>query len=111
MGWSWMLFGWGVVICIVGVTGSYAVGKRAQLERNTWRAYPAFIAMSAAIGVLAAVLENAWPLIGFAAYVAIANFLVPVLLIPRMRGTERHACASATSSCAAAACAACPLAG
>jgi predicted MFS family arabinose efflux permease len=110
MSWSWMLFGWGAVIGVAGVVGSYAVGKRAHLE-HTWRAYPAFIVMSLAIAVLAAAAENAWPLVAFAAYVAIANFVVPLLLIPRMRRPRPHACASATESCTAAACARCPLAG
>jgi predicted MFS family arabinose efflux permease len=109
MSWSWVLLGCGALIGVIGVLGSYLVGRRAQLDSNRWTAYWGFVVVSAGVAVLAAGLDSAWPLMAFAAYVVLANFAIPLLLLNRTRGTEGHRCASATESCSAEACAACPL--
>ncbi|HVU61495.1 MAG TPA: hypothetical protein VHA79_14970 [Mycobacteriales bacterium] len=109
MSWSWVLLGYGALIAVIGVLGSYVVGRRAQLESNRWTAYRGFLVVSAAVAVLAASLDSAWPLFVFGAYVVLANFAIPLLLLNRTRGMEGHKCASATESCSAEACAACPL--
>lgn len=104
-----MFLGMGALIGAAGVLGSYAVGRRARIETNHWTAYRGFVVVSAVVAVLAAALDNAWPLIGFGSYVLIANFIVPAMILTRVRQAAPHACASATDSCSAEACAACPL--
>lgn len=104
-----MLFGWGALIGAAGVSGSYAVGRRARIETNRWTAYSGFVVVSALVAVLAAALGSAWPLIAFGTYVLIANFVGPLILLTRIRRPAPHACSSATDSCSADACAACPL--
>jgi predicted MFS family arabinose efflux permease len=103
-----MLFGWGALIGVVGVLGSYAVGRRARIETNRWTAYRGFVVVSAVFAVVAAVLGSPWPLVTFASYVLIVNFAVPVVVLTRAR-QPAHAC-GADASCGATACSACPLA-
>lgn len=109
MSWSWTLLSWGALIGATGVLGSYLIGRRAQIETNRWPAYRGFVAASAGFAVLAAALDSAWPLLGFASYVLVVNFIVPVALLTRVRTSSKHRCSTATASCSAEACAACPL--
>jgi hypothetical protein len=109
MSWSWSLLGWGAVIGVVGVLGSYEVGRRAHIETNHWTAYRGFVVLSAAVTALAAALNSAWIVVGFGVYVLVANFVVPLALITRARRVIPHACSSGSDSCSADACAACPL--
>lgn len=107
--WSWPLLGWGLLIGAVGVAGTFAIGRRAGLDPARWDAYPSFTLMAAGLAILAAGLRSFWPDAAFAAYVAVANFAIPLALLPRLRRSTRHACA-ADASCGATACATCPLA-
>jgi len=47
--WSWTLFGWGALIGVGGVLGSYAIGRRSRLDTNRWTAYPGYIVLSLAV--------------------------------------------------------------
>lgn len=105
-----MLLGWGALIGVAGVLGSYIVGRRAQIPTNHWTAYRGFVVVSAAMAVLAAAIDSAWPLIAFGSYVTVANFIVPLILLTRVRRAAPRACSSAADSCGAEACATCPLA-
>lgn len=107
--WSWPLFAWGCAIGATGCLGSFAIGRMARIDSNRWDAYPSFILTALAVAILAAGLRNVWVAGGFAAYVAIANFALPVTVLPRMRRAATHACGSSGSSCSAEACATCPL--
>jgi predicted MFS family arabinose efflux permease len=110
MGWSWTLFSWGALIGVVGVLGSYAIGRRSRLETNRWTAYSGYVVLSMAATGLAATLDVPWLVIAFGAYVAVANFAIPVIMLSRLRQPAAHACGSADPSCDATACATCPLA-
>jgi len=107
--WSWALLGWGLLIGVVGVIGSYAIGRVAGVEHGHWDAYPSFVLMSLGVSILAAGLRTAWPDVVFAGYVGIANFAAPLLLLPSLRTRPPHACAS-NNSCGPTACATCPIA-
>jgi hypothetical protein len=108
--WSWALLGWGVLIGIIGTAGTYAVARRAGLDADHWDTYPSFVLLSIAVAILAGGLRSAWPDMAFAAYVLVANFLVPIVLLRRLDRPQSHACRS-EASCGATACATCPLAG
>jgi predicted MFS family arabinose efflux permease len=110
MTWSWTLLGWGALIGISGVLGSYLVGRRAHLDSNRWTAYWGFVVVSAVVAVVAASLDRTWPLIVFGGYVVLVNFAIPLALLTRPRQAAPHSYSSATDSCNADACAACPLA-
>ncbi|HVV75709.1 MAG TPA: hypothetical protein VHC43_06695 [Mycobacteriales bacterium] len=109
MSWSWTLLCWGAAIGVVGVLGSYLVGRRADLDPGRWRAYSGFVVVSGALALLAAGLDSAWPVIALAVYVSVAGLALPLVLLPRLRKPASHSCAT-ESSCDATACATCPLA-
>jgi predicted MFS family arabinose efflux permease len=108
MRWAWSAFGGGLVVGLVGVIGSYAMGRAARLPNNRWPAYVGFVAMTLGVATLAGLLRSGWIDVGFAAYVALANFALPLALLPRVRHASSAAC-SPSSSCGATACASCPL--
>lgn len=144
--WSWPLFAWGAVAAAVGVIGHHLIiraGVRAiglsSEQRATAEAriaadhravYPSFLLMAAGFAVAAAGLHNAIFDIVLSGYVVLANFVLPLFLLPQVirkaadarelvagrapdtasRVVAGHSCASATDSCGPAACAICPLA-
>lgn len=111
MSWSWPLFLWGLAVGVIGVAGSYLLGRTLRLSYHQGRAYVGLLVVTACVAVGAAIVPSATLDVAFTAIVAIANFIVPLALLPqlRRRAAAAHACGT-ESSCGPAACAACPLA-
>ncbi|MGN6474722.1 MAG: hypothetical protein ACTHK4_13880 [Mycobacteriales bacterium] len=107
-GWSWPLLVAGLALGTVGVVGSFAIGRRNGLDAADWDAYPSFVLLSVGIAILAAGLRSAWPDVVFAAYVVVANFLIPITVLRRLGRPQSHSCGS-SAACDATACATCPL--
>lgn len=107
--WSWAWLGLGLLVGAAGVAGSFAIGRRAGIDADGWEAYPSFVLMSLGVAVLSAGLASGWPDLLFAAYVVVANFAVPLVLLSRLRRPAPHVCAP-SAGCGATACARCPLA-
>ena len=110
MSWSWPLFAWGIGVGVVGVAGSYVLGRVAGLNYDQRRAYLGLLLLSLVVAVTAAAIPSATVDVGFTIFVMVANFVLPLALLPRIsRQAAPHACGSG-ESCGAEACATCPLA-
>lgn len=92
-GWSWPLFGWGVLIGPLWVAGTAAIYRYAgryvlgapPLTRFG-ALYPAWAAMGVPFGVGSAAFETAAPDVGLSIYA----FLAMLLPLARMRGVRRR---------------------
>jgi hypothetical protein len=105
------LFAWGVSVGVVGVAGSHLIGRVAGLGYHRRRGYASFLVMSVLVAAIAAALPSLAVDLVYTVFVAIANFAIPLLLLPRLRRLASQACGSDVSgaSCGATACATCPL--
>ena len=96
-GWSWLLFGWGAVLGLIGVAGNEFLVKvlvtvarpdadglrRMRSRRRDQRllVYPASLGTGLAVGTMAAALQDAWPDVLMTAAVLLFELVLPLAMI------------------------------
>ena len=103
-GWSWLLFGWGVLIgplWVAATTGAYRFAGRQVLgaappASRLSAIYPAWAAMGIPFGVFSAAFGTAAPDAGLTIYAVIAT-VVPLARVPALR--RRFAAATTRNDC------------